>query len=192
LSRLFIAVPVDRKIRAFAHRVISRLSESGADVKWTELENLHLTLSFLGEVPPEDISKIRRAMEKAVSWYTEFEFELDKAGAFGALERPTAVWLGVGRGAQALTTLTAMLNARLKETDLRLHDDKGRKFSPHLTLGRCRGERYANDLLQTLKTIKIPRGLSCRVEKIILYQSRPSSSGSSYVELAGVPLKADS
>ena len=48
--RTFIAVDTGKAIRVRAVALQENLARTGADVKWVEPENLHVTLLFLGEV----------------------------------------------------------------------------------------------------------------------------------------------
>ena len=61
--RTFIAIEIDRAIRTRAGELIALLSGTAADVKWVELQNLHLTLKFLGDVHQRDILAVCRAVQ---------------------------------------------------------------------------------------------------------------------------------
>ncbi|MBI3551840.1 MAG: RNA 2',3'-cyclic phosphodiesterase [Elusimicrobia bacterium] len=186
--RLFIAVSVDERVRAAASQIIAGLIKSGADVKWVASENLHLTLSFLGETAEERLPEISRASETAVSGHSPFDLEFDRLGAFGAPARPKVLWLGVGRGAQVLSKLAGALRCELKKTAIAPQEEPGREFSAHLTLGRVRGPKNIKSLVEALKTLKIPPGLVCRAEKLVLYQSRLSTQGPAYGIVRETPL----
>lgn len=176
--RLFIAVPIADKVRAAAARIISGLKESAADVKWVEPENLHLTLRFLGDVPEEEISTLKDIVVQTAAGNSSFKISFDRLGAFGAPSRPRILWMGIGSGAKALSELAASLRGALGSSELGSAADH--EFSAHLTLGRVRGTRNHSVLVNRLEAISVPAGLSCRAEKLVLFESRLDARGPTY------------
>ena len=80
--RLFIAcyIPGNVKNEILKHQNI--LKKSGADVRWVRLENLHLTMKFLGEVEENRIREISEGLSKAVDGFSSFNVGLSGLGAF--------------------------------------------------------------------------------------------------------------
>jgi 2'-5' RNA ligase len=107
-ARLFVALPVDEAVRAAAAEIIDGLRKTGADYKWVEPRNLHLTLRFFGETPLDRIPQIEALMADA-SVRPPFELVFSGLGAFSSWEDPRVVWLGVGRGARELAELAGAL-----------------------------------------------------------------------------------
>src|SRR5688572_32474289 len=58
LMRCFVAVEVPEEARGLIVRVQEALRRAGADVKWVERENLHLTLKFLGDLTEEAAARL--------------------------------------------------------------------------------------------------------------------------------------
>lgn len=134
--RTFIAVEVGNDVKARAGDLIRRLKRTGADVKWVEPQNMHITLKFLGDVPNVEVPDVCRVVSEAVAGQPSFEVEFTSAGAFPDNRRPKTLWLGVGEG-EGLERLQ-QLNEAIEE---RLHSEMGfarerRRFHPHLTIGR--------------------------------------------------------
>jgi 2'-5' RNA ligase len=184
--RLFIAVDIDDKVRQAAGALARELAAAGADVKWVEPENMHLTLAFLGDLKEEHLAPIHNAMQEAARGERHLELVFDRLGAFGAPSHPRVVWLGVSTGAKALTDLTAKLRTKLTENGIALADEH--EFSAHLTLGRVKSPDHVKELLEKMKTAKVPAGLSCRSDMLVLYRSSLSSAGSMYEGLRAEPL----
>ena len=65
LLRTFIAVEAPGEIVAQAAKLIGRLREAEADVKWVEPENMHFTLKFLGGVRDRDLGELCLALARA-------------------------------------------------------------------------------------------------------------------------------
>lgn len=50
--RTFIAIPLSSEARAQLEELQTRLRSFRADVRWTAVSSIHLTLKFLGEIDP--------------------------------------------------------------------------------------------------------------------------------------------
>lgn len=185
--RLFIAVPLAERVKERAASIIQGLRSSGADFKWVEPRNLHLTLSFLGETPRESIPDLEGAMKLAAQ-QPPFDMAFRELGAFDSLDHPRVLWLGVREGAEALKGLAERLDAILAQDGFLPEKGRGRSFAAHLTLGRMRSPRNLHRLRAALKGTALLEGLRSRVERIVLYESRLSSQGPAYTELREQPL----
>ncbi|MBI5240914.1 MAG: RNA 2',3'-cyclic phosphodiesterase [Elusimicrobia bacterium] len=166
-ARLFIALPVDEAVRAAAARIISGLSRTGADYKWVEPQNLHLTLRFLGETPLERLPELGVLLETAAR-RPSFELVFSGLGAFSSWDDPKVVWLGVGRGTRELAELAAALGA----------EEEGRPFAAHLTLGRRRSRRGLGGLREAAAA-GAPE-LRQKAGRIVLFESRLTPEGPVY------------
>lgn len=61
--RMFIAIELPEGTLELLAKIQNELKASGADVKWVEPQNIHLTLKFLGEVKEEKMEKIIHALK---------------------------------------------------------------------------------------------------------------------------------
>ena len=128
-KRLFVSIELPPSVR-------QRLAEFDPQlrgVRWLPPEQMHLTLSFLGNVP-EDVEERLKKNLSAIEWKAFF-LPLIGFGAFPGKGRPNVIWIGVGTGHPHLFQLhkrvqEAALAAGL-EPDLRV-------FHPHVTVARCR------------------------------------------------------
>lgn len=136
--RTFIAVELDRPIRDRLIALQERLAREVPDVKWTEPENLHLTLLFLGEVGLKEVPAICRSVEDTCKKHKCFPLAVATTGCFPHLRRPRILWVGITTGAEPLVALHDDLEEPLLE--MRCYRREDRAYSPHITLGRVRGE----------------------------------------------------
>jgi len=134
--RTFVAVEIDRQIRARAAELIELLRGSTADVKWVETHNLHLTMKFLGDVHEQELAQVCRAVQRGAAEVNPFELEICGAGAFPNAARPRTVWLGAGAGSDQMIVLHDAVEATLAKLGYR---EEHRQFQTHLTIGRVRG-----------------------------------------------------
>ena len=183
--RLFVAVTLDAGIREEVGVVIRELARARAfestSVKWVRPANLHLTLQFLGEVGRGRIEDITAALRKA--WRQgQFHASLTDVGAFPPTGRPRVVWLGVGEGAAGLRALHEEVQERLEPLGFA---PERRTYSAHLTVGRVRHARAPSgaQMREALQAVVVSSG-RWLVDRVVLYESRLSSTGSSYQVVA--------
>jgi 2'-5' RNA ligase len=134
-QRLFVAIALPAPVRDALVALASPL----AGVNWTNPEQLHLTLRFLGDVPEEKIESVTTHL--ASVRVEPFVLPVEGVGAFPPKASPRVLWIGVGRGHPRLHQLRqrvddALLAAGLLDLDVRT-------FHPHVTLARC-GEGAAS------------------------------------------------
>jgi 2'-5' RNA ligase len=98
----------------------------------------HLTLKFLGEIPPEVVEPLGTALRPAVASHPPFSVELRGVGAFPAPGDPRVVWAGVGEGAPGVVSLASLVEEAAVSVGIRREP---RPFQPHVTILRVRGAR---------------------------------------------------
>src|SRR3989338_7270394 len=94
LIRSFICIELGDEAIKEAARVQEILSGEKFTGKMTELENLHLTLKFLGEIDDEKLEKVKDRLKKIE--FKEFEGRLLDAGVFSVRGNPKIVWIKLG------------------------------------------------------------------------------------------------
>jgi RNA 2',3'-cyclic 3'-phosphodiesterase len=142
--RTFIAVDIGKAIRDRALALQDTLARAGADVKWVEPENLHVTLLFLGEVGERDLTEVCRIVAEQTGQQPAFPMTVETVGCFPNARRPRTLWIGVSEGSQELCALHDRLELPLLDQGCYRREE--RKFTPHITLGRVKGDRPAPDL----------------------------------------------
>jgi 2'-5' RNA ligase len=98
-------------------------------------ERVHLTLKFLGEVPPEDLPRITSALGRVTRQGEPFDATVSGFGAFPSTRRARILWAGIGAGAEGFRALSRAVEDVLEPEGF-VREDK--PFVPHLTLGRAR------------------------------------------------------
>ena len=186
-TRTFIGVAIGESIRASAKAMQQTLARCGADVKWVEPENLHVTLLFLGEIDDTDMVNACRIAAKAAAKEPPFILRVGGVGAFPTPRRPKVLWGGITEGADALVRLHAAIEEPLLELGAYRQEERG--YTPHLTLGRAAGEVDAN-----LLAVELPNHLSWNagqtpVEEVLVYRSEMRRDGMEYSVLARSPLR---
>ena len=187
--RAFIALELPVEIKSLLSGVLGELAfHHQKAVKWVNPDGIHLTLKFLGNIPPSKVSPIADVMAQASRDYEVFDLELKGLGAFPNVRSPRVVWVGIGGDIHGVVKLQKQIDGGL--APLGFAPEK-RAFSPHLTLGRVREKSVSKDrqyLVEALPSVKIPRISSFRISRISLMKSTLTRSGAIYEPLAGFSL----
>ncbi len=183
--RSFVAILLNEEVRAAIAAEITRLRPLGPRVSWVAPPNLHLTLKFLGELPPPALEEVKDALAEAVAGASPFTLHFYGLGAFPGMARPRVLWVGVAEGGQAAQALQARLEAALTR---RGFAGDTRSFSPHLTVGRVREPRGLAELQQAMaRAARMDFG-RLDVQALSLMRSDLSPAGARYTELRAFPL----
>ena len=180
--RTFIAVEVDKNIRERMVTLQETLARSGTDVNWTQPENMHVTLLFLGEVDERDVVSVCRAVSACCEKLAPFTMKVERAGCFPNPRRPRILWVGVGDGTQELCALHDALETPLLE--LGCYRREERQYTPHITLGRVKGQRPADRLAEELQRQLGWRAGEAEVREVVVMSSELRPEGPVYAVLS--------
>jgi 2'-5' RNA ligase len=147
-------------------RVLAPLRGCPGEPAWTAPDRWHLTLLFLGSVPPDVVPPLAAAAGRAVACAPPMTLRLAGGGRFGSSRRPQVCWAGLTGDVPALSELAAGLAAGARELALPVED---RPFRPHLTLGRWRPGRPADGTLP--ERLAGYRGPAWPVTEVVLFRS---------------------
>lgn len=184
--RLFVAVDVNDGVRRLAGRIQDELRPVAPGVRWVAPELCHLTLKFLGWVPPERAPTIAAACSSATEGQPDFTLAFGGVGAFPNWRRPRVVWLGITAGVDELGRLQQRVERALNAVGFAPEE---RAFSPHLTLGRFRESpaRASADRLSDLAVAQRGTG-RVDVRSVQLMRSVLRPTGPEYSVLERFPL----
>jgi len=183
--RTFIAIELDGRILDHIDAIRDRLRAVGADVKWVQRANTHLTVKFIGETAPELVAGIAAALGEAAAESDAFDIEVCGVGTFPP-RRPAVLWVGVrAELGGPLARLHEAIESRLQKLGIA---KENRRFSPHITLGRVRGGRHVRKLLAALENEQPADMGRSPVASVILFESKLTPEGPVYNRLAEAPL----
>ena len=181
--RTFIAVGLENSLRDRAIALQEKLAATGAQVKWVDPVNLHVTLLFLGEVGERDLVGVCRAVTQICSRQSPFSLSLEGVGCFPNTRRPRVVWAGIGEGGQELCDLHDALESPLQE--LGCYRREERQFTPHITLGRVKNDEEANeDLVKSLEKLKKWQGGAMQAREVLVMSSELTPKGPVYAVMS--------
>jgi 2'-5' RNA ligase len=186
--RTFIAVDLGKAIRDRCVDLQETLARAGADVKWVEADNLHVTLLFLGEVVDRDVPALCKAVADPCAERNPFTLSVESVGCFPNPRRPRVVWAGVGAGSAELIALHDVLEPPL--LDLGCYRREDRQYTPHVTLGRVQGDGKTDVLSAALTRQARWRGGETEVREVRVLSSELRPQGPLYTVLSRAKLRS--
>ena len=191
LDRLFVGVPVPPAALAACAALLDdvRARHGGRGVRWVSTENLHLTLRFLGLLPPSRIGALGEAVDAAAVGRAPFEVALAGAGSFPGDRRPRAIWLGIERGAEELGLISRALDVALVHIGMAPDD---RPFRPHLTVARtdAAGSSGSTAVAAALREAAAAWRVDFTADRVVLYRSHLGGGSPRYEQVHEVVLGA--
>ncbi len=169
MIRLFVAIELPASVRT----VLGFLHAGVPGARWTPVENMHLTLRFIGEVEEPRIEDIDRALLAVRS--PRFSLELAGVGHFETSGQPRALWAGVPKIAPLIRLRDRVESALVRAG----FAPEGRKFLPHVTLARLR-DAPAPKVSAFLGRFGLFRGPPFAVERFALFSSHRGRGGAVY------------
>lgn len=166
--RAFISIPVAPHVtQAIAACQRELVAAAGEAVRWTPVDQIHLTLQFLGNVSPTELAQIQKRLRGIMK---SLQLLAQGLGAFPSLRNPRVIWVGLGGDIDELKAVqSAVENATGRRED--------RPFHPHLTIGRVReGKRVRLNLNQWKSQ---PFG-EWTAGELLLMQSKLSPKGATH------------
>jgi 2'-5' RNA ligase len=188
--RSFLAFELPGEIKSIVDRVAGEVRRSGLDVRWVKVENIHLTVVFLGNVNPQDLDGVEEVAEKTCRGYGPFRIALSGAGCFPNTRRPRVIWLGMEGDLDRMSLFRDALQEALKPFGVKAEK---RPFRPHLTLGRFKKPGLSDGrLLEILSAHKDLTSPVCSLNELVLFKSDLKPGGAVYTKMLTWPLSGES
>lgn len=130
--RLFLALNFSDGEKDALEGVQALLKEHSAAGNFTRRQNLHMTLFFLGETPPDRIPALGNILKITGDKTVPFVLQYHQMGYFSGKGREKLWYLSCDTSTE-LSGLVARLQKALKKQGFSLED---RTFLPHVTLAR--------------------------------------------------------
>ncbi|HCR42325.1 TPA: RNA 2',3'-cyclic phosphodiesterase [Patescibacteria group bacterium] len=173
-QRLFVAINLDDTTTLSVGKIIAKLPDLPA-LRKTKLDNLHLTLQFLGDTEENLIPEIQALLDNLSSRSPAVKLEFTQLIGFPSWQQPQHLRLSVKN--DSLKDLQANLAKKLIKIVPTLD---GRTFQAHITLARVKSldATTLNKIRFLDKTITLPSTMPATT--IALMASTPTPAGSVY------------
>jgi 2'-5' RNA ligase len=189
-SRTFIALPIPQVQRNRLGRLQGLIAPELPNARWTEPDQFHLTLAFIGDVPDVDLNHFCRAVGEAAVGFDPFVINLQSLGAFPDADRPRVVWVGVtGPGLEVLAGLQEAVASAAAEAGFPPEDDR---FHPHVTLGRVKSKKGQEvEISRLIPHYRSWAAGQFTASEVLVYASTMTPEGHGYMVLSRAPLRGE-
>ncbi|MFE7751121.1 RNA 2',3'-cyclic phosphodiesterase [Streptomyces sp. NPDC057428] len=129
--RVFIALAPPDHAKEELARELRPAYGTHPRMRWNRIEDWHITLAFLGELPVETVPLLRRPLADLAAAHRAPKLALRSSGHFD----DRVLWSGIDGDLDGLHVLAADVRAVVKQCGVAFED---RPLRPHLTLARAR------------------------------------------------------
>jgi 2'-5' RNA ligase len=188
--RSFIAVPLPEEVRTRILAIPLQLAGALPQVKWqSKVENLHVTLKFLGNVGEETLEALDAALNKELEPVARFGIRMRGLSAFPSESKASIFWVGIDDLSGGLAIVAEIVDATAARFGFAREE---RRWQAHVTIGR---NGRGVDARQALRGLADQTFGSTVVDEIHVYESQlgggPENKGSTYVLRSRVRLGGD-
>jgi len=185
--RIFIAINLPENIKKKLNDYQNNFREM--PIKWTSINNLHITLAFLGYIGDQELLEISKIIKQVSINQAPFYVPLDKI-SYGPLETmpPKMVWARFDDSGDFNSFRNNLNNLLLNSEIIRFSLDV-KKFSPHITLGRVKKMEWRQIEPEDRQDIGQDLNLKFPVNSIEIMESQLRRNGPEYSILESVKLK---
>ena len=180
--RGFIAIDIN--VTPNILNLLKDITNSNADIKLVEPQNIHTTLKFLGDVQEDNIDEIEQIMKDSVKEIEPFTLKLSGTGVFPNQNYIRVVWIGI-KDAEIIEIISRSIDERLSQLGFKREK---RGFSAHLTIGRVKTAKNKQLLLKAIERYKDFEFSTQEVNSIKLKKSDLTPKGPIYTTLRDVKL----
>ena len=182
--RAFIAIEIPSEIKKATLEIKNNLSRLLPKVNWTENNNLHITVKFLGETSEVTAEKIKQLISNTAGKTSVFMIKLEAVGVFPNLQQARIIWIGEKNASEGLKRITEQLELNLEGLGI---PKENRPFTCHTTIGRIKSHIDARDLQDALDNTReslINQNLKFNATGLTLFKSVFSAKSPDYIPLA--------
>ncbi|MFA5259478.1 MAG: RNA 2',3'-cyclic phosphodiesterase [Candidatus Pacearchaeota archaeon] len=171
--RCFIAIDLSRECRQEIKKIQDLLKKNNLFLgRFTEPENLHLTLKFLGGISEEQILEVKKRLNEIKM--PELHCEIGEIGVFSK-SLAKIIWVRLnGKGIFELQ----------KQIDQKLLGlfEKEKRFMSHITIARVKNVPDKPSFFEYFRSIR-PKPIKFSVKSFVLKKSELFLEGPTYTDL---------
>jgi 2'-5' RNA ligase len=169
MMRLFVGLDFPWEIK----QMLGSLAGGIQGARWVPPQNIHLTLRFIGEVPPHRAEEIDHAL--AALRGRAFPLVLAGVGTFAKGGQENSLWVGAEKN-PSLAALQSKIETALRRAGC---EPERRRFTPHVTLARLR-DVAEGKLAGFVQGHNLFRAGPMQVEHFVLFRSLLGKEASVY------------
>lgn len=184
--RFFIALEIPDGNKPEFQAIQSNLHTLIPQARLTDLDKIHLTLTFIGEQPDDFKDKLIDVIKKAAYQIPSFTITPAYIDGFPTLHEPHVLWIGVKGDIDKLFIVAERIKDEL--TYLNLPVDE-RRFTPHISIAKLSSDFHIyKNLEEALEKIATNNFQPIQITAIKLFESAPDGSLHKHNTLAEIKL----
>lgn len=177
--RAFVALPCPAGIREAIAGPLTAWREIDARVAWVDPASAHLTLRFLGAADQTRLERLQLRLAEVAASAEPIRAKPGATGAFPGWSRPRVLWLAVESGG-AIERLAGDVERAARDAGF---DPEERRFTPHVTLGRVRGQGGAAEAARAVRAWA-PAAPAEPIPELVLFRSELHPAGARHIPIA--------
>jgi len=189
--RSFIAIELPQEVRGGLRGLREQLETDfpKGSLRWVPLEQIHLTLMFLGDILSDSLRELEPALGRICAACPPLRLRIEGLGCFPNPARPRVIWSGLSGDLERLQALQTQI---CETTQQWCKPAEERAFHPHLTLARLRdvNPRVAREVGLTVKNASVGKLGEWTADAVSLMRSTLSPQGADHTLLSSMPLGA--
>lgn len=185
--RLFVAVVPPAAVHQHLADAVEPLRDTDRSIRWTPVEQWHLTLVFAAAVPESAVGDLVARLARAAGRRPAMTLRLRGAGAFPRTRRARVLWIGVDTGGERLPRLATAVQAATARAGIPV---ESRRFRAHLTLARLSEPADLSAVVQPLAEYRGPSWVAGEVRLVESHLGQGAGGRPRYETVAVFPLRA--
>ena len=181
--RVFAALVPPAHVLDHLEDAVAPRREAGADLRWTDPRQWHVTLAFMAAVPERAVDPLVERVAEAVADLSAPQLELRSAGTFPDPAAARVLWTGVA--GDDLAPLARRVRSAANRAGAA---PDGGDLHPHVTLARFPRPTEATRWLRAFEPYAGPAWTASEVTLIASHVGEGRGRRPRYEELASAPL----
>lgn len=177
--RVFFAVSMPESLQSSMKKTLALLQSHQLPmraIRWTNLQNLHVTLQFLPEIQYDHLNLLIEKVKMELKNILAFELELGNLQLFPSAKHPRVIALQAGPQ-EDLANIAKKIGLGISAVHYPLAQED---FRGHLTLGRIQ----RNTQLNGIEQLNLPPLPTVKISDICLFESKTGYKEQIYIPLA--------
>jgi 2'-5' RNA ligase len=185
--RTFLALDFGSHYSEELNSLKQKITPQKAKVKWVDLDHIHLTLHFFGDISDAQCAIIKDLFaDHSGTGSVGLRFSLQDIGFFPSSYRPRVVWVGLKGNTKELATFHTELTALLENSGFPVEK---RTFIPHITIGRIKAFNNDAEFIQKVQKTSFSSHTEISIKEVIFFKSTLTPSGPHYDVIERFPFK---
>jgi len=174
--RTFIGFPLRMEpiFLQVRHKLIASLKDER--ISWTNPDQYHVTLRFIGDTDLAKVKKIGNMLHSGIHIPERISLDIAGLASFGPRKKPRVIWLGFEE-TDFFENLRSEVDCLLEKCGIPATEQP---FRAHLTLGRVRSLQNLQDYYHIVEEMKQQFSGSVLFEKLVFFRSILGPRGPEY------------